>query len=413
MNTLNKILRRTVTFHRRNFCTENNEKYLGEGKLLRELCSKIRFSGPITVAEYMREVLTNPIHGFYMEKTVLGSKGHFITSPDISQMFGECVGAWILNEWMKMGCPAEFQLVELGPGRGTLTSDVLRTLSKLEPGCLEGASVHLVEVSSKMQQLQKDTLCGMGSTRDVCLQGPPVSWYDHIAEVPRQFSIFIAHEFLDALAVNKFQKRKGEWREVLVDVGEKEEEQLRFIISRHSTPACVLLQQPDVADCLQGRDSVETSPSAWNIIRLIEQRIVEDGGLALIADYGHQGEDGDTLRAFARHKQVDPLHLPGSADITADVDFSILRSQISADCSWFGPVTQSQFLESCGINARFSQLLFSTPDSDKQRLLWDSLLTLTSPQKMGHRFKFVSLFPSSMRTIHTKYPPVGFETLPE
>ena len=156
----------------------------------------------------MREVLTNPIHGFYMEKTVLGSNGHFITSPDIrsrlvdrnqiyfnisssSQMFGECVGAWILNEWMKMGCPAEFQLVELGPGRGTLTSDVLRTLSKLEPGCLEGASVHLVEVSSKMQQLQKDTLCGMGSTRDVCLQGPPVSWYDHIAEVPRQFSIFI------------------------------------------------------------------------------------------------------------------------------------------------------------------------------------------------------------------------------
>ena len=113
-----------------------------------------------------------------------------------------------------------------------------------------------------------------------------------------------------------------------MDVGEKEEEQLRFIISRHSTPACVLLQQPDVADCLQGRDSVETSPSAWNIIRLIEQRIVEDGGLALIADYGHQGEDGDTLRAFARHKQVDPLHLPGSADITADVDFSILRCQV-------------------------------------------------------------------------------------
>ena len=115
-----------------------------------------------------------------------------------------------------------------------------------------------------------------------------------------------------------------------MDIDEKEKgEELRFIISRNKTPSCVLLEQPHVSQCLGDRDSLEISPSAWNMISHLQTRIVEDGGAGLIADYGHQGDDGDTLRAFARHKQVDPLHLPGTADITADVDFSLLRAQVS------------------------------------------------------------------------------------
>ena len=114
-----------------------------------------------------------------------------------------------------------------------------------------------------------------------------------------------------------------------MDIDEEQAgEELRFIISRNKTPACVFLEQPHVTPCLEARDSLEISPSAWNIISHLQTRIVEDGGAGLIADYGHQGEDGDTLRAFARHKQVDPLRLPGTADITADVDFSLLRAQV-------------------------------------------------------------------------------------
>merc|ERR1719210_1500182 len=135
LRSLNKIgIRgRKFFFHKRRFCIEKSPKYSDDKKLLRELCSKIRFSGPITIAEYMREVLTNPIHGFYIDKQVLGSAGHFVTSPESSQMFGESIGVWMLNEWMKMGEPEKFQLVELGPGSGTLTSDILRTFAKLRP----------------------------------------------------------------------------------------------------------------------------------------------------------------------------------------------------------------------------------------------------------------------------------------
>ena len=115
----------------------------------------------------------------------------------------------------------------------------------------------------------------------------------------------------------------------MVDIDEEEKgEELRFIISRNKTPACVLLEQPQVSQCLEARDSLEISPAAWNILGHLQARIVEDGGAGLIADYGHLGADGDTLRAFARHKQVHPLHLPGTADITADVDFSVLRAQV-------------------------------------------------------------------------------------
>ena len=159
-----------------------------ERKLLRELSAKIRFSGPITVAEYMREVAINPIHGFYVSQEALGKHGHFVTSPELSQMFGECVAVWLLHEWMKMGEPTDFQLVELGPGKGTLLTDILRTLSKLQPGLVQGISLHLVEVSPRMRKEQELEL---GVKDGLTKWGASVHWHDHIADVPQNFSFFI------------------------------------------------------------------------------------------------------------------------------------------------------------------------------------------------------------------------------
>jgi len=400
------------------FCTEKKPRIPDDKKLLRELCGKIRFTGPITIAEYMREVLTNPIHGFYMDKTVLGSEGHFVTSPEISQMFGESLAVWFLYEWMKMGEPKNFQLVELGPGKGTLTSDILRTFAKIRPDALEGMSVQFVEVSKKMMELQEAALCGHsqgfgrrgveGQSR-VTKYGPSVTWHQTVRDVPKQFSFFLAHEFFDALAVNKFQRTPDGWREVLIDIDPiaTEGTKLRYVISRNATPACVLLEQSGTMDMMAGREKVELSTLGGGLAREISQRVVEHGGACLIADYGQAGEDGDTFRAFRNHKQVDPLDLPGTADLTADVDFSYLRSQVSSDCTWYGPVTQGHFLHSCGITTRCQQLMDGANEDMKSNIL-DSYTTLTSPDKMGERFKFASFFPATMAQIHEKYPPVGF-----
>ena len=202
-----------------------------------------------------------------------------------------------------MGEPGKFQLVELGPGKGTLASDILRTIASLRPDALAGLSVHFVEVSSKMRQLQEATLCGQnlgdGEQTHVSKYGPSVAWYDTLRDVPKQFTFFLAHEFFDALAVNKFQRTAEGWREVLIDIDPTAPEgtKLRYVISRNATPACVLMEQGGILDIMTGREKVELSTLAGSIVKEISQRVVEHGGVGLIADYGHTGgEDGDTFR---------------------------------------------------------------------------------------------------------------------
>lgn len=375
-------------------------------KLLRELCQKIRFSGPITIAEYMREVLTNPVQGVYMKKNALGAEGHFITSPEISQMFGECLGIWLLHEWIKMGSPAPFNFVELGPGKGTLCNDIFRTIKKLRPDILPQINIHLVEVSEEMRDLQLEMLAAPGARKSESNSikskyGCEVRWHDSLRSVPRTFSLFVGHEFLDALPVHKFVKSKEGWREVLVDIDtQSEEPKLRYIISRNETPSCVLI------DPFLTNRELELCPQAGIITKQISERLVEQGGICLLADYGDDTSGfKDTFRAFRSHKQVDPLALPGTADLTADVDFKYLESQISKDCAWFGPISQSQFLHCVGIGTRCEQLV---KGGQNVSTILQAYQTLTADDKMGKRFKFAAMFPKTMEGIHQSDPPVGF-----
>ncbi|XP_032378697.1 protein arginine methyltransferase NDUFAF7, mitochondrial [Etheostoma spectabile] len=163
--------------------------------MLRHLTTKIKATGPVPVAEDTREVLTNPVTGYYVRNNMLGPDGDFITSPEVSQIFGELLGVWIVSVWMGAGRPKPLQLVELGPGRGSLASDVLRVISQLR-SVLGRASVslHLVEVSPARSRLQDQNLTGSGSQeahaedepvsrRGETAPGLPVSWYRHLEDV--------------------------------------------------------------------------------------------------------------------------------------------------------------------------------------------------------------------------------------
>lgn len=369
--------------------------------MLKHLTLKIKATGPISVAEYMREVLTNPVTGYYVRKNMLGAEGDFITSPEISQMFGELIGVWIISEWMAAGRPEQLQIVELGPGKGSLTKDVLRVIGQLRQ-VMGGASVsvHLVEVSPVLSALQAQALTGSdnhmtvegeepsyrrGNTAD----GVPVWWYRRLQDVPSGFSVTVAQEFFDALPIHKFQKTPRGWREVLVDIDPQREGQLRFVLSPTATLASSTLIQRG-----EQRDHVEVSAEGGVVLQHISRRISQSGGAALIADYGHDGTKTDTFRGFKGHQLHDVLTAPGSADLTADVDFSYLR-RCAGGVACVGPVSQNSFLQNMGINARLQVLLKNSPDAESRSQLLRSYRVLMDPEQMGERFQFFGVLPLS------------------
>ena len=109
----------------------------------RLIAAQIRASGPITLSQYMQLCLAHPVHGYYQRADPLGAGGDFTTAPQISQLFGEMIAVWLLGAWHGLGRPDPFALIELGPGRGTLMADVLRTI-RIESALATAAQVHLV-----------------------------------------------------------------------------------------------------------------------------------------------------------------------------------------------------------------------------------------------------------------------------
>ncbi|XP_069371488.1 protein arginine methyltransferase NDUFAF7, mitochondrial [Paralichthys olivaceus] len=379
-------------------CSSSPDEAKRRPSMLRHLTSKLKATGPISVAEYMKEVLTNPVTGYYVRNNMLGPDGDFITSPEISQIFGELLGVWILSEWMGAGRPKQLQLVELGPGKGSLASDVLRVFSQLQSVlCESSVSLHLVEVSPVLSRLQAQTLTRDSSReadaedelvyrRGETAAGLPVSWYRRLDDVPTGFSIFIAHEFFDALPIHKFQRTDKGWREVMVDIDPEKNDQLRFVVTPSPTLASSTLVHDD-----ERREHLEVCAEGGVIVQQLARRIVEDGGAALIADYGHDGTKTDTFRGFKGHQLHDVLASPGSADLTADVDFSYLRRMAGGGVACLGPVTQRTFLKNMGIDTRMQVLLRNCSDPSTRKQLISSYDMLTNPAKMGERFHFFSL----------------------
>ncbi|KAG8223898.1 hypothetical protein J437_LFUL001978 [Ladona fulva] len=390
-----------------------------QGDLSRELAAKIRMMGPIPVAEYMKEALTHPTLGYYTTRAdVFGKAGDFVTSPEISQMFGEMVGIWCVNEWRKVGSPKPVQIVELGPGTGALAEDLLKVWSLLEKGG-DGLTLQLVEISHPLIKKQAQRLCGDIEFGDEippkglkAIHGDvPVHWHSVVEDVPTDaFSIFIAHEFLDALPIHKFQFTEDGWREVLVDVSKESSHQnpkFRYVIARNPTPASKIFLKNGVVGRQPGVIR-EVSPAALALGFHLAKRIEEDGGFVLIADYGHLGEKGDTLRAFSNHKLHDPLVDPGKADLTADVDFRRLQDEVGEKAISIGPVPQQVFLRNMGIDVRMEVLKKKCSSEKEAKWIEAGYRMLTDPAQMGERFKFFALFPNVLRQFLYKFPVAGF-----
>lgn len=342
-----------------------------------EIRRLIRLAGPMPVSEYMRLCLTHPRHGYYVTRDPLGGSGDFITSPEISQMFGELIGVWMAAVWRQMGEPENVRIVELGPGRGTLLEDALRA-AKVIPNFRAAIVLHLVEISPALQQMQESRL------RHLDL---PIYWYGALADVPAGPSIIIANEFVDALPIRQAVKLAGGWHERVVDVAP--DGNLAVTAARNALPHFESVMPP----ALRGGASGAIYEWRDDGIALELGRRTRDEGAALIIDYGHDRQGfGDTLQAVAGHAFTDPLRAPGKADLTAHVDFAALaQCAETMGARVHGPVRQRDLLLHLGIERRAASLKRAAPEKAAEIELALSRLIAQGPRGMGELFKAMAI----------------------
>jgi NADH dehydrogenase [ubiquinone] 1 alpha subcomplex assembly factor 7 len=342
-----------------------------EPPLLPLLRSLIAERGPITVASYMALALGHPRHGYYMTRDPFGARGDFITAPEISQLFGECLAISCALVWDAMKRPLPVRLVELGPGRGTLMADLTRTLERIAPKLAAGASIHLVETSPVLRRAQ-----------EAALRGRNAAWHARFDEVPEGPLLLVANEFFDALPVQQFLRAGEGWCERLVDW----DEAARRLVFRAGpklpgdVPA-VLASAPDGS-------IYESSPAATALAGEIGARLAEAPGAALVIDYGRRVlAAGDTLAAIkGGKKDADPLAAPGEADLTAHVDFAALAHGFArGGARVWGPVTQGELLTALGIKQRLSALAARATSAQFEQLE-NGARRLIAPGGMGTLF---------------------------
>lgn len=338
----------------------------------------IRLGGPMSIADYMAIVLGDPEHGYYMSREVFGAGGDFITAPEVSQMFGEMLGLWAVDTWIRLGRPTPFRLVELGPGRGTLMADALRA-ARVMPDFLAAARLHLVETSPRLRERQRRSLAGAALSPH---------WHDRIDEIPAGPVIVLANEFFDALPIRQFVKGESGWHERLV--GLKEESRV-FGLSPTPIPSSAM---PEAVRNAELGEVYEANLAAADAMQKLSKIVARQGGAILAIDYGYaKTRTGETLQAIRKHTFVDPLDAPGSADLSAHVDFGALSEAATTAGLVAHRVTgQGDFLKRLGIVERADMLSRANPG--QAPAIAAALHRLTDSAEMGELFKaFVAASP--------------------
>jgi NADH dehydrogenase [ubiquinone] 1 alpha subcomplex assembly factor 7 len=299
---------------------------------------------------------------YYGTRDPFGAQGDFYTSPELCQVFGEVLGLWAYDCWIKMGSPASFHFIELGPGRGTFLQDVWRATQKYWTNT--NIEFHLLESSPVLQQIQKENLKNIPK---------PIHWHKLIDDIPfdRHF-ILIANEFLDALPVQHFRYENG-----LQEMWVKYENDQW---SPYFKPSSQNIKLPDTTKIY------ETSPSILNFMNIIYEKLKQQPSVALFIDYGYEENiGGSSLQAIQKHQFVDPFTYPGESDLTAHVDFGTLKKlALDHGLNTLGPIPQAPFLTSLGFQERVH---FLVSKLDNPHFFLRSARTLIDPHAMGQLFK--------------------------
>ncbi|MGL1919524.1 MAG: SAM-dependent methyltransferase [Hyphomicrobiales bacterium] len=335
-------------------------------------------NGMMSISEFMQICLSHPTHGYYMRSDVFGKDGDFTTAPEISQMFGEIIGLWLVDCIVKMPNDPEFNVIEMGPGRGTLMADILRSMAKFKTKFK--LHIHMVEMSPKLIEMQREKLAEFDDE---------ISWHSNLDELKLSLNsapcLFVANEFFDALPIDQYEFLDNAWYQRMVT--EKD--------SEISPTISMKPVEPQLPKILEGRAAdgaiFENSPASLYYLDKVIEILQQQRGNALIIDYGHDGHGfGDTLQAVKQHKFAKIFDNLGEQDITAHVNFTALKEHAEQNNIVASPVvTQANFLGDLAIGLRAQMLIRKNPDKELE--IAQALHRLIDEEQMGNLFKVLCL----------------------
>lgn len=348
-------------------------------KMHERLVEMIETSGPLSIADYMAHCLFDPKHGYYKSREPFGASGDFITAPEISQMFGELIAAWLLGAAQQLLPSGPILLAEIGPGRGTLMKDMLRTIVQIAPQMADRMQVAMIETSPRLVEIQKATLGASGFA---------ISWHDNPQSLPDLPLLIVGNEIFDALPLRQYVKLGTEWRERMVALDDQHD--LIFAAGAGSVDPSLL--PPDAAHAPDGA-IIELAPARMALMQQIAEKLRANGGAGLFFDYGYlKPAIGDSFQALRNHHFEHVLESPGIADLTSHVDFAALALTAQIAGLSHQTMTQGAFLLGMGLLQRAGSL-GSGKSPEEQDAIAAQVERLAGPEQMGDLFKVLAIGP--------------------
>ena len=340
-------------------------------KIENKIKDLIRKSGPISLSTYMEMCLWDDENGYYTSNEVLGEKGDFITSPEISQTFGELIGLWALSFYQQFINKKRLCITELGSGKGTLLKDAIKTICKVTNNKIEPA-ITILEKSERLISLQKENL-----------KNKNVKWITDIKGLSLEPQIIIANEFFDALPINQYVRNNEGWYEKKVTT---KNGKLCFTLDNK-----IWVPSDSVFLDFKIGDTLEYSEQAISIFSNICNHLIQCDGILLVVDYGNLSGVGDTLQAVNKHKFKSVLEKPGQNDLSSHVNFKLLKEIAGKKNLYVSPVReQRNFLLELGIKERLRSLTKNV-SSAVAEMVNSEVERLIDPDKMGSLFKVIAI----------------------
>ncbi|MBY0502067.1 MAG: SAM-dependent methyltransferase [Alphaproteobacteria bacterium] len=323
---------------------------------------EIQEKGPLSQSRFMELALQHQTYGYYRSHEAISRD--FTTAPEVNQIFGELIGAWAIDYYMKLKSPTKISLVEFGPGRGTLIADFLR-VAKASSSFISALTLYLIEINPILEEIQSKTI------------HYPAVWLERFADLPFATDplIIIANEFFDTLPTNCYIRRHNVLYERCI---KNESGKFEFmLVPRHKS---------------RGGDRIwERSFVAEALIEEICSQLLKRTGVFIGIDYGYEKGEGDSLQALYKGKISDPVTYVGMSDLTCHVDFGTLKkTALSKGLGVLGPIPQGLFLKNLGLDLRLQMLKHQNPSKKAQ--LEASAQRLIHPQQMGSLFKVMIIF---------------------